>query len=78
LNGGVEAHDKESIKSDKPDGVAFTPRQSLVLLEEVDILFKDDTNFWPTIVNFLKDCKRPVIFTCNGKLYLSNPSAWEF
>jgi hypothetical protein len=41
-------------------------RQSLILLEEVDILFKEDSNFWPTITNFIKDCKRPVICTCNG------------
>ncbi|KAK0206561.1 hypothetical protein DFS33DRAFT_598405 [Desarmillaria ectypa] len=39
--------------------------QSLVLLEEVDILFKEDTNFWPAVTNFIKDCKRPVICTCN-------------
>ncbi|KAK0491033.1 hypothetical protein IW261DRAFT_1435294 [Armillaria novae-zelandiae] len=39
--------------------------QSLVLLEEVDILFKEDTNFWLAVTNFIKDCKRPVICTCN-------------
>ncbi|PBL02557.1 P-loop containing nucleoside triphosphate hydrolase protein [Armillaria gallica] len=39
--------------------------QSLVLLEEVDILFKEDTNFWPAVTNFIKDCRRPVICTCN-------------
>ncbi|KAK0190937.1 P-loop containing nucleoside triphosphate hydrolase protein [Armillaria mellea] len=39
--------------------------QSLVLLEEVDILFKEDINFWPAVTNFIKDCKRPVICTCN-------------
>jgi len=42
-------------------------RQSLVLLEEVDILFKDDTSFWPAVVNLIRDCKRPVVMTCNGE-----------
>ncbi|KAF5387832.1 hypothetical protein D9615_000415 [Tricholomella constricta] len=40
-------------------------RQSLILLEEVDILFKEDANFWPAVTNFIKDCRRPVICTCN-------------
>ncbi|ESK96004.1 aaa family protein [Moniliophthora roreri MCA 2997] len=48
------------------EGAASTHfRQSLILLEEVDILYKDDTNFWPAVVNLIKDCKRPVICTCN-------------
>ena len=54
----------ESAKSNNADS---TPRQSLVLLEEVDVLFKEDSNFWPAVINFLRDCRRPVICTCNGK-----------
>ncbi|KAF5389049.1 hypothetical protein D9757_004890 [Collybiopsis confluens] len=40
-------------------------RQSLILLEEVDVLFRDDSNFWGTLVNLIRDCKRPVVLTCN-------------
>ncbi|KAF5363698.1 hypothetical protein D9756_000621 [Leucocoprinus leucothites] len=40
-------------------------RQSLILLEEVDLLFKDDVNFWPAVTNLIKECRRPVICTCN-------------
>ncbi|KAJ3559209.1 hypothetical protein NP233_g11323 [Leucocoprinus birnbaumii] len=42
-------------------------RQSVILLEEVDVLFKDDVNFWPAVTNLIKECRRPVICTCNGK-----------
>ncbi|KAF8195887.1 P-loop containing nucleoside triphosphate hydrolase protein [Mycena galopus ATCC 62051] len=40
-------------------------RQSVIFLEEVDILFKEDANFWPAVIRLIKDCKRAVICTCN-------------
>ena len=43
-----------------------TVRQSLILLEEVDILYQADSNFWPTVINLIKNSRRPVIMTCNG------------
>ena len=43
-----------------------TVRQSLILLEEVDILYQADANFWPTVINLIKNSRRPVIMTCNG------------
>ena len=51
-------------------------RQSLILLEEVDILFEEDRGFWPAVVNIIKDCRRPVIMTCNGKIFPSTLFRW--
>ena len=41
-------------------------KQLLILLEEVDILYKDDVNFWPTVINIIRECRRAVVLTCNG------------
>ncbi|KAJ3535327.1 hypothetical protein NM688_g6994 [Phlebia brevispora] len=60
-----------SPADDAPPAVAepAEPRvnQSVVLVEEVDILYQTDTNFWPALINIIKECKRPVILTCNGE-----------
>ncbi|KDQ64508.1 hypothetical protein JAAARDRAFT_118239 [Jaapia argillacea MUCL 33604] len=49
-------------------------RQSLILLEEVDVIFKDDTNFWDAVVQLIAKSRRPVILTCNGKIMLVDVS----
>ena len=58
----------------EPDGSRPIVRQSLVLLEEVDILFKEDAGFWPAVVDFIRSCQRPVVMTCNGELLVD--SSW--
>jgi hypothetical protein len=52
--------------ADKPPETEIHP-QSVVLIEEADIVFADEAGFWPSVVAFIKSCRRPVIITCNGE-----------
>ena len=42
-------------------------RQSLILIDEVDILFAEEYTFWPAVVALIAESRRPVILTCNGE-----------
>ena len=66
--GGLMSMFSKVAEASKVAGAAEgAAKQSVILFEEVDVVYKDEKDFWLGIMALASESQRPIVMTCTGK-----------
>ena len=55
---------KDKMSTEVASGTSLNiQRESLILFDEIDVIFKEDHGFWSAILHFIKRSKKPIVMT---------------
>ncbi|GAA5930249.1 hypothetical protein JCM3775_004340 [Rhodotorula graminis] len=63
------AHGAKGKEKEKETGAEVRdkgPTQSLILVDEVDVLFRGDEDFWQGLISLAQQSRRPIVMTCTN------------
>ncbi|RDA82759.1 hypothetical protein CP532_2027 [Ophiocordyceps camponoti-leonardi (nom. inval.)] len=58
---------KDKTEASPAASVPQSQKQSLILLEEADVLYEEDKQFWQTLMGMMMQSKRPFVVTCSDE-----------
>lgn len=63
-----ETNNESIIEDNKPKSLSLSGDTSIVLFDDIDVVFEEDGPFLKSLVDFIKESKRPVIVTATKSI----------